>query len=343
MTDRMILLDTTIRDGSNAVQGGFDEAAHRVILSHLSQAHISYIEVGNGVSAGLNGHRSAGAVSDQAALALGRELAPDARLGALVVPALVPLAALRSLYDHLDFVRLALAPQEMSLCAEYAQDALARGKQVFVQLVKSHLLPEQELVDHVAPVVNLGVDGIYVVDTVGGMDPDQVSRYVGLIRNAFPVAVGFHGHNNTSRALPNSIAAMEAGACFVDGTVGGVGRGAGNLQLELFVALTRHRELWEPVGLEILFECSAYLWSRYPGVARGLEPIEIWYALQGLDSQSRDSVRRHAQERGLSQFQLIAALADHVKGFLATEAEVAAAGDSLQGRRSSVATGHPEL
>ena len=325
----MILLDTTIRDGSNAVQNGFDEAAHRVILTHLAGARVSYIEVGNGVSAGLQGRGSADAVSDQAALVLGHELAPDARLGVLVVPALVPLAALRPLYDDLDFVRLALAPQEMSLCAEYAEDALACGKQVFVQLVKSHLIPEEGLVDHVAGIVNLGVEGIYVVDTVGGMDPDQVFRYVELIRNAFPLAVGFHGHNNTGRALANSIAALDAGASFVDGTVGGVGRGAGNLQLELFVALMEHRDLWEPVGLGMLFELSAYLWSRYPGVARGLEPIEIWYALQGLDSQSRDSVRRHAEERRLSQFELIAALANQVEGFLATEAEVVAAADTL--------------
>ncbi len=339
----MILLDTTIRDGSNAVQGGFDESAHRVILSHLAQARVSYVEVGNGVSAGLNGHGPAGAVSDRAALALGRELAPDAHLGVLVVPALVPLEALRPLYGHLDFVRLALAPQEMSLCAEYAQDALAEGKQVFVQLVKSHLIPENDLVDQVAAVANLGVEGIYVVDTVGGMDPDQVFRYVELIRQAFPVAVGFHGHNNTARALPNSIAAMDAGASFVDGTVGGVGRGAGNLQLELFVALMKHRELWEPIGLEILFECSAYLWNRYPAVARGIEPLEVWYALQGLDSQSRDSVRRHAVQDGLSQFQLIAALADHVAGFLATEAEVAAAAKALRTRRSTIAAGSPEL
>lgn len=328
----MILLDTTIRDGSNALQDGFDHAVHRVILSHLAQARVSYVEVGNGVSVGLKGHGSAGRVSDQAALALGRELVPGARLGALAVPALVPLTTLRSLYDHLDFVRLALAPQEMSLCADYAEDALARGKQVFVQLVKSHLIPEERLVDHLAAVASLGVEGIYVVDTVGGMNPDQVSRYVGLIRNAFPVAVGFHGHNNTGRALANSIAAMDAGASFVDGTVGGVGRGAGNLQLELFVALMKYRELWEPVGLEVLFELSAYLWSRYPGVARGLDPIEIWYALQGLDSQSRDSVRRHAEERGLSQFRLIAALADHVTGFLATEAEVASAAETLEAR-----------
>jgi len=334
----MILLDTTIRDGSNAVQDGFDEAAHRVILSHLARAGISYVEVGNGVSVGLKGHGSAGTVSDEAALALGRELAPGARLGALAVPALVGLTTIRSLYDHLDFVRLALAPQEMSLCAEYAEDALARGKQVFVQLVKSHLIPEERLVDHLAPVASLGVEGIYIVDTVGGMNPDQVSRYVGLIRNAFPVTVGFHGHNNTGQALANSIAAMDAGVGFVDGTVVGVGRGAGNLQLELFVGLMKDRELWEPVGLETLFELSAYLWSRYPGVARGLDPIEIWYALHGMDSQSRDWVRRHAEERGLSQFRLIASLADHVKGFLATEAEVASAAEALGGRSDALAS-----
>lgn len=332
----MIFLDTTIRDGSNALETGFLEEDIGPIVSGLASAGISYIEVGNGVSAGLAGHHGAAKSSDTRTVAAAREAAPSARLGVLAVPALVALEALHPLLDFVDFVRLSLAPHEFDLGGPFIQDARRHGKQVFIQLVKSHQLPAEDLAERVRPLIGEGADGIYIVDTVGGMMPAEAALYVGLLHDAFPIPVGFHGHNNTGYAAANSLAAIEAGATFVDATVGGIGRGGGNVQIELLVALLQKRGECPDIELERLFALSLDLWQRYPNVARGIDPIEVCYAINGLDSLSRDHVRRVAADRGLSPFDVIGVLPSHVRGFIATPAEVEAAADALdrQGRAS---------
>ncbi|HEX8223859.1 MAG TPA: hypothetical protein VF605_08595 [Allosphingosinicella sp.] len=334
----MIFLDTTIRDGSNALETGFLEEDIGPIVSGLVSAGISYIEVGNGVSAGLAGHDRAAKSSDTRAVAIAREAAPSARLGVLAVPALVALEALHPLFDFVDFVRLSLAPHEFDLGGPFIQDARRRGKQVFIQLVKSHLIAPEDLAERARPLIGQGADGIYIVDTVGGMMPAEAALYVGLLHDAFPTPVGFHGHNNTGYAAANSLAAIDAGATFVDATVGGIGRGGGNVQMELLVALLQKRGECRDIELERLFALSLDLWQRYPNVARGIDPLEVCYAINGLDSLSRDHVRRAAGERGLSPFDVISVLPSHVHGFIATPAEVDAAADSLERRVEALRT-----
>jgi len=329
----MQILDTTIRDGSNALAESYGEADITTIVGGLARSGINYIEVGNGVSAGLTGnHGRAARVTDAAALHLARRAAPAAKLGVLAVPALISLEALAPLYENLDFIRLSLAPHEFELCLGFAQAARRHGKQVFVQLVKSHLLNVETLVENVRPLADQGVDGIYVVDTVGGMMPEAVKRYVGALREAFPIIIGFHGHNNFSFALANTVAALETGADMIDATVGGMGRGAGNLQLELVVALLQRKGLCAELDLNGLFELSARLWNEFPNVARGADPFEVCFAINGLDSLSLPEVSRVAGERGIGRFELIGALRDCVTGFLATPENVRAAADKLSKR-----------
>ncbi|MNE61508.1 4-hydroxy-2-oxovalerate aldolase 4 [compost metagenome] len=71
------------------------------------------------------------------------------------------------------------------------------------------------------------------------MLPDEVSEKIGLLRAELNPAtqVGFHGHHNMGMAIANSLAAIEAGAARIDGSVAGLGAGAGNTPLEVFVAV----------------------------------------------------------------------------------------------------------
>ena len=77
-------------------------------------------------------------------------------------------------------------------------------------------------------------DAVYFADTFGTMNENAVSEITRAIPH--PV-VGFHGHNNTRRAVVNTLAAVVAGASWVDGTLGGIGRGAGNADI---AELRRH-------------------------------------------------------------------------------------------------------
>ena len=77
----------------------------------------------------------------------------------------------------------------------------------------------------------------YLVDSAGGMLPDQIRTYFESIANATSIPCGFHGHDNICMAIANSLAAAECGARWIDTTLFGVGRGSGNAATELMVAL----------------------------------------------------------------------------------------------------------
>jgi len=79
------------------------------------------------------------------------------------------------------------------------------------------------------------VDLFYMVDSYGGVMPDQVRRIIQLIKSKTDVALGFHGHNNLEMALANTIEALKEGCEIVDATLTGMGRGAGNLRTELLL------------------------------------------------------------------------------------------------------------
>ena len=79
------------------------------------------------------------------------------------------------------------------------------------------------------------VEYLNVVDSYGGMFPDQTRKLVAKVKANCAVKIGFHGHNNLELAFANTLAAIDAGCEIVDATVLGMGRGAGNLKTELLL------------------------------------------------------------------------------------------------------------
>ena len=75
------------------------------------------------------------------------------------------------------------------------------------------------------------------MDSAGALLIDDVRRRVAALVEGTGMAVGYHGHENVSLGVANSIAAVEEGATILDGTARGFGAGAGNTQLEVLVAV----------------------------------------------------------------------------------------------------------
>jgi 4-hydroxy 2-oxovalerate aldolase len=86
------------------------------------------------------------------------------------------------------------------------------------------------------------VDAVYLADSLGSMRPERVTELIRRFASQTPHAIGFHAHDNQGLALANSLAAIEAGASWIDATMCGMGRGAGNAKTEQLLGLLRGRE-----------------------------------------------------------------------------------------------------
>jgi 4-hydroxy 2-oxovalerate aldolase len=78
---------------------------------------------------------------------------------------------------------------------------------------------------------------VIIMDSAGAYLPTDVLERVGALTTALEIPVGFHAHNNLGHAIANSVAALNAGAKILDGTIRGFGAGLEILQLEVLVAV----------------------------------------------------------------------------------------------------------
>ena len=103
----------------------------------------------------------------------------------------------------------------------------------------AHMADRQKLVEQALLMESYGANCIYCTDSAGYMLPQEVHTKISSLRDVLKpeTELGFHGHHNLGMSIANSLTALEAGANRIDGSVAGLGAGAGNTPLEVFVAV----------------------------------------------------------------------------------------------------------
>ena len=104
-------------------------------------------------------------------------------------------------------------------------------------LMMVHMASPEKLLEQAKIFEAAGADYINLADSAGYLLPNDVTERVQALVNGLSIPVGFHAHNNLGLAVANSIAAIEAGAEYIDATCRGLGAGAGNTQLEVLAAV----------------------------------------------------------------------------------------------------------
>jgi 4-hydroxy 2-oxovalerate aldolase len=138
-----------------------------------------------------------------------------------------------------DLIRVASYIHQIPAAIEMVQDAHDKGYETSINLMAISTVPESELDCALEALANSAVDVIYVVDSFGTLYSEQVSDLVHRFQKYVRPAgkeVGIHTHNNLQLAFANTIEAIVGGANFVDASIAGLGRGAGNCQMELVLS-----------------------------------------------------------------------------------------------------------
>ncbi|NPT60365.1 4-hydroxy-2-oxovalerate aldolase [Paraburkholderia elongata] len=163
-----------------------------------------------------------------------------AKVSVLLVPGLGTMKELQSAHDcGAHSVHVATHCTEADVSEQHIGFARKLGMDTTGFLMMAHMNSPEGLAQQGKLMESYGAQTVYVTDSAGYMLPDDVRARVRALRAVLKpeTEIGFHGHHNLGMGIANSIAAIEEGASRIDGSVGGLGAGAGNTPLEVFAGV----------------------------------------------------------------------------------------------------------
>jgi 4-hydroxy-2-oxovalerate/4-hydroxy-2-oxohexanoate aldolase len=249
----VLVHDMSLRDGMHPKRHQITIEQMKAIAVGLDEAGVPLIEVthGDGLG-GASVNYGFPAASDEDYLRAVVPLMRKARVSALLLPGIGTVDELRMAADcGISTIRVATHCTE----ADVAEQHIALGRKMGLDtvgfLMMSHMVEPAKLLEQARLMVSYGANCVYVTDSAGYMLPQDVAARIGLLRQSLDPAVelGFHGHHNLSMGVSNSLAAIAAGAVRVDCACGGMGAGAGNTPLEVFVAVCERMGIATGVNL----------------------------------------------------------------------------------------------
>lgn len=232
------LVDTTLRDGMSSVSHKFTVDQVAAIARGLDKAGVRTIEVAHGIGLGASSIQYGfAAASDPEYVRAAAESVSSARIAVLYVPGIATLAEMDRARDAgADTVRIAVHCTEADCAEQPIVHARDHGMRVMSFLMMSHKLEPAALAEQARKLDSYGAQVVYVVDSAGALVPRGAGERVAALREAISADVGFHAHNNLGVGIGNTLAAVENGARYIDGSLRGLGASAGNAQTEVLAA-----------------------------------------------------------------------------------------------------------
>ncbi len=238
---KVILHDMCLRDGMHAKREQISVEQMVKVATAMDDAGVPYIQVTHGAGLGGNSlqHGFAPHSNEEYITAVASKM-KQAKVSVLLIPGLGTMKELQSAYDcGARSVHIATHCTEADTSPQHIAYARKLGMDVSGFLMMAHLNDAKGIAEQGKLMESYGAHTVYVTDSAGYMLPADVIERISALRAVLKpeTEIGFHVHHNLGMGVANSIAAIEAGASRIDGSVAGLGAGAGNTPLEVFTAV----------------------------------------------------------------------------------------------------------
>ena len=313
MSSRITLTDSSLRDGNHSARHKISTTTIERYCKFAESAGIPIVEVGHGNGLGASSLLIGESLtSDIDMLRSARSQLRTSKLAVQVIPGLATrdrdLAV--AIECGVDIFRVASHCTEASVTKSYMDFLTERGKVVQGVLMMTALADTTTLVENAVFMQSCGASSVIIMDSTGTYLPDDVTERVRALCSALSVDVGFHAHNNLGCAVANSIAAIQAGAVYIDVCINGFGAGAGNAPLEVVVPVFHRLGFRTGVDFEKVIkeadESKTYLVTRTPTI----EPLHVLTGMHKLFSGFEKPIREAADLNNISYHDVIFALGD---------------------------------
>ena len=239
------VIDCTIRDGGLMNKWQFSDEFVKAVYKGLVEAGVDYMEIGYISSESAFSRDEVGPwkfcdnkdlkriVGDNKT---GLKLSAMADIGRIDLDDIPPASE-----SLLGMMRVACYAHQVDKAVALAEHCMEKGYETTINLMAVSKVNETDLDEAISDIAKSEVPIFYIVDSFGSMYSEQIEHLARKYKMAMPgKTIGIHAHNNMQLAMSNTVTAIIEDCNFLDATILGMGRGAGNCPLEILIAFLKN-------------------------------------------------------------------------------------------------------